>query len=246
MKTIAIINQKGGVGKSTTAIFISLYLRNQNKKVLLCDIDQQGNTTAYFNQDILDTKELFNMDTIVNCNGVDVLPANIGLTIPDNILIGVGRESKLKEALESVSGNYDYCIIDCPPSLNILTVNALTVANGVLLPSFAERFSIQGLSQAITTIENVKKYCNPDLKILGVLFTRFKTRGIYSNTVAEELEELVKQYNTKVYKPRIRETVAINEAIGIGADLLSYAPNSGGIRDYMEFLEAFSKDIEEL
>ena len=247
MQTVAVINQKGGVGKTTTALVIGEYLQKKRKKVLMVDIDQQGNLTGSYKQPILETKELFNVNTVVNTSGgLDLMPAVTGLSIVEQILTDIGRESALKEALEAISANYDYCIIDCPPALNILTINALTCCNGVVIPTHADKFATQGVSQLFSTINNVKKYCNKDLKVMGLLFTRFKPRTTYSNVIAEELEPLIKSCGTKIYKAKIRESIAIQEAEGVGASILIYAPNNNAVKDYNDFLKEFSKDLKEI
>lgn len=246
MKTIAIINQKGGVGKTTTALVLGEYL-SKNKKVLIVDIDQQGNLTGTYNKPILETKNLFDVKTITNIyKGLDILPAVTGLSVVEQILTDLGRESMLKEALEAIKANYDYCLIDCPPALNILTINALTACNGVLIPTHADKYSIQGVSQLFSTINNVKKYCNKNLKVMGLLFTRFKPRTTYSNVMAEELEPLIKECGTKIYKTKIRESIAIQEAEGVGYKILEYAPNNNAVKDYNDFLKEFSKDLKEI
>lgn len=246
MKTIAVINQKGGVGKTTTTLILGEYL-SKNKKVLMVDIDQQGNLTATYNKQILETKSLFDVNTIININKeLDLLPAVTGLNVAEQILNEVGRESALKEALEAITANYDYCLIDCPPTLNILTINALTACNGALIPTHADKYSTQGVSQLFSTINNVKKYCNKNLKVIGLLFTRFKPRTTYSNVIAEELEPLIKECGTKIYKTRVRESIIIQEAEGVGYKILEYAPNNNAIKDYKDFLKEFSKDLKEL
>ncbi len=239
MKTYAVINQKGGVGKSTTALAIGAGLKNKGYKILFIDLDAQGNLTytlggklqGYNAMGILERPETTPQEIQVTAQG-DLIASAPTLASADSIITQTGKEYRLKEALETISGNYDFCIIDTPPALGILTVNALTACKSAIIPAQADIFSLQGISQLNDTIQTVKKYCNPELSILGIVLTRFNGRTIIRQEIADLLEETAKQLNTKVFSARIRECTALVEAQARKQSIYDYAPKSNASADY--------------
>ena len=249
MKTVAIINQKGGVGKSTTALSIAAALREQGKDILLIDLDAQGNLSYnigakmvnYGAAGVLQRPETIK-DEIQERGLFDIVPSAPALAAADKIIDGTGKEYKLREALEAVKGKYDYCIIDTPPTMGILTINALTACDSCVIPTQAEAYSLLGINQLNGTIETVRKYCNPSLKIAGIVITRFNGRTIVRREIAEQLERIAEQMHTRVFDTRIRECTALVEAAAMQQTIIEYAPTSNAARDY----EALSVELQEV
>lgn len=244
MKVYSVINQKGGVGKSTTALALGASLILKGYKVLYVDLDAQGNLSYTVNADttqhnalrVLQRPETAAAEVQHTAQG-DIIASSPALAGADTILTEVGKEYKLKEALESISSNYDYCIIDTPPALSILTVNALVACEGVIIPAQADIYSLQGISQLNNTIQTVKKYCNPALQILGIVLTRYSSRAIISRDVAEMIEATAGQLNTKLFKTKIRECTALKEAQAVKQSIFEYAPKSNAATDYKALIE---------
>ncbi len=239
MKSIAIINQKGGVGKSTTALAIGAGITLRGHSVLYIDLDAQGNlsysigadTQGYNAFGVLERPETIRSEIQHTPQG-DIIASSPRLAGADKLLEATGKEYRLKEALETLKDLYDYCIIDTPPALGILTINALTACTGAIIPAQADIYSLQGISQLNSTIETVRKYCNPDLSIMGIVLTRFNARSTIRREVAEMLEDTAKKLNTKLYASRIRECVSIVEAEAVRKSIYSYAPRSNATKDY--------------
>ncbi|WP_337871850.1 AAA family ATPase [Ignavibacterium sp.] len=239
-KIISIANQKGGVGKTTTAINLSSLLAAAEKKTLLVDIDPQSNSSSglsVINQQISVYDVLADIvkikDAIINTfmPFLDLLPSNINLVGAEIELVDVeGREAKLKKALNEINGNYDFILIDCPPSLGLLTLNALTASDSVLIPVQCEYFALEGLGQLLNTINIVKKHFNPELSIEGVLLTMFDSRLRLSHQVAEEVR---KYFGDKVYNTVIHRNVRISEAPSYGKPIILYDAISSGAKNYM-------------
>lgn len=246
---IAVINRKGGVGKTTTCDAIGAGLTNKGYKVLYIDLDPQGNLSSSLNVntgglgtiDIL-TKDANCNDTIQKTNRGDILPSSPRLSGADRIISSVGKEYRLKEELDKIKDNYDYIIIDTPPSLGILTINALTASSNVMIPAGANIYSLEGIGQLIDTIQTVKKYCNPDLKINGILLTRYNNRQVLSREVAEMLGQTAKEIGTKLYKTYIRPNVALEEAQTSKQDIFSYDPGCNASKDYQALIEEILND----
>ena len=243
-EVIAVINQKGGVGKSTTAQAIGQGLTLKGYKVLFVDLDAQGNLTyslnaSQSNKTVLEvlTKQVDAKDTIQKTATGDIMPSSLQLSGADLMLTEMGKEYRLKEALEPIKSKYDYIIIDTPPALGILTVNALTACTGVIIPAQADIYSLQGIGQLNSTIEAVKKYCNADLTLKGIVLTRYNKRAVLSRDVAELLEQTAQTLKTKLYKTHIRENVSIREAQIQKESIYNYAPNSNASKDYMQLIE---------
>lgn len=239
MKTIAVINQKGGVGKSTTALAIGSGLILKGYRTLFVDLDAQGNLTytlrassqGYNALGVLERPETAK-EEIQKADQGDIIASTPSLAGADTLIIQTGKEYRLKEALETISEEYDYCIIDTPPALGILTINALTACNWAIIPSQADIYSLQGISQLNSTIETVRKYCNSSLSIMGIVITRFNGRSIIRREVAEMLEQTAEQLHTKLFKTRIRECTALVEAQATRKSIYSYAPKSNATADY--------------
>lgn len=240
-RTIAIANQKGGVGKSTTAINLSACLAEAGQKMLVIDIDPQGNTTSGFGIDKESLKNtIYEMiigeadinDCIIKnvVDNLDVMPANVNLAGAEIDLIGVeDREYILRNKISSVATQYDFIIIDCPPSLTMLTVNAMTTANTVLVPIQCEYYALEGLSQLMHTIQLVKTRLNPELEMEGVVFTMYDARTNLSLQVVENVKENLKQ---TIYKTIIPRNIRLAEAPSHGMPINLYDPKSAGAESY--------------
>ncbi len=243
-RVIAIANQKGGVGKTTTSINLSAALAERGKKVLVIDTDPQGNTTSGFG---LDKNELENSiyelmigecsiedaiqkNVVENLDGVDIIPSNVNLAAVEIELIDADqKEFILREAISKVKDNYDFIIIDCPPSLSMLTVNAMTTANTVLVPIQCEYYALEGLSQLVHTVNLVRDRLNPELEMEGVVFTMFDSRTNLSLQVVENVKEHIQE---NVYKTIIPRNIRLAEAPSYGLPINIYEPKSAGAEAY--------------
>ena len=247
-KALAIINQKGGVGKSTTALAIGAGLSLKGYSVLFIDLDAQGNlsytlgadTKGYNAMGVLERPETAKEDIQHTPQG-DIIASSPKLAGADKLLEETGKEYRLKEALDSLQGAYDYIIVDTPPALGILTINALTACTGAIIPAQADIYSLQGIGQLNSTIETVKKYCNPSLSIMGIVITRFNGRSIIRREVAEMLERTAEQLHTKLYTSKIRECTALVEAQATKQNIYSYAPRSNATADYKALVDEIIK-----
>jgi len=241
-RIIAIVNQKGGVGKTTSAINLAASLAVLERSVLLVDIDPQANATSGLGFDknaveagIYDVLiEGADLSSIILKSALEKLhlaPSQIDLAGAEVELVNrEGRESFLKPALESVRSSYDFILIDCPPSLGLLTVNALTAAQAVFIPIQAEYYALEGLGQLMNTVELVKAGLNPGLEIEGILLTMFDARLNLANQVAQELKE---HFPSKVYKTVIHRSVRLAEAPSHGKPIILYDVNSNGAQSYL-------------
>ncbi|CZE33331.1 sporulation initiation inhibitor Soj homolog [Streptococcus pneumoniae] len=252
MDVITIINQKGGVGKSTTALALGHGLMAEGHRVLFIDLDAQGNisytlggdTSRYNALGVLQLPEIAQSE--VQRTGLgDIIPSTPALSGADSILTETGKEYKLKEALDALSKTfeYDYVVIDTPPALGILTINALTASKYAIIPAQADIYSLQGITQLNNTIQVVKKYTNPDLKVLGITLTRYNARATLTRELTELLERTAKELDTKVFKTRIRENIAVKEAQAVRQNLYEYAPNSNASKDYQALTKEILTDI---
>ncbi|NLX63911.1 MAG: ParA family protein [Clostridiaceae bacterium] len=253
-KIIAIANQKGGVGKTTTAVNLSACLGVKGKKVLVIDIDPQGNTTSGFG---IDKNSVTNSiyDTIINeipiedtmletqIKGLLLSPSNINLAGAEVELVSVlSRETRLKYALEDIKDKFDFIVIDCPPSLGLLTVNALTAADTILVPIQCEYYALEGLSQLMNTVKIVQKHLNRSLRVEGVVLTMFDAR---TNLSIQVVEEVKKYFGNKVYRTIIPRNVRLSEAPSYGLPIILYDPKSKGAECYMELAEEVILSSEE-
>ena len=240
-RVIAVANQKGGVGKTTTAINLSACLAEKGQKVLAIDMDPQGNMTSGLGIDkdeveknIYDlmigqvgVEEVLQKEAIEN---LDIIPTSIDLSAAEIELIGVDdKEFIIRNAIAPIKENYDYIIIDCPPSLSMLTINAMTTADSVLVPIQCEYYALEGLSQLIHTVELVKERLNPILKIEGVVFTMYDARTNLSLQVVENVKE---NLNQNIYKTIIPRNVRLAEAPSYGQPITLYDPRSSGAESY--------------
>ena len=252
MRIISIVNQKGGVCKSTTAQAIAEILNLQHKKALLVDLDPQGNLSFAVGANTENVitvynvlkKEVDTQDILQVTPSSDILPANILLSGADMEFTSTGREYLLKEAIHDIKQRYKYIIIDCPPALNILTINALVASDYVVIPSLADVFSLQGMGQLNNTIQSIIKYCNPNLKIAGILLTKFTHRNNLSQIIKNELENVTRQMNTKVFSSNIRNAVALQEAQLQRECLFEYAQESTAIQDYINLVSELEEIIK--
>lgn len=248
MEVIAIINRKGGVGKTATAQALGSGLIRKGRRVLFVDLDSQTNLTYGLgadagqvnSMDVL-TGEATAQEAVQHTQQGDVIPAGEDLAGADKVITDTGKEYKLKEALADLAGSYDYVIIDTPAALGTLTVNALTAADSVIIPVQADIYSLQGIGQLNQTIEAVKKYCNPALYIKGILLTRYNGRAIISRDMQSNLEEAAQQLKTRLYSTPIRECISIKEAQAQQQDIYSYAPRSNAAKDYAAFIDEFTE-----
>ena len=242
-KIIAICNQKGGTGKTTSAVNISSTLAVANKKVLLLDIDPQGNATTGLGIDskdltssvyqvFLEQAKIQDVAIATAVTNLTLIPSHLDLTGAEVELVGaMGREYRLKKALETIRNNYDYIFIDCPPSLGLLTINALTAADSLLIPMQCEYYALVGLSLLARTMDLVKDNLNPDLEIEGVLLTMADYRTNLTNEVIDEARSYFKH---KVYQTVIPRNIKLSEAPGFGKPILFYDKRSIGAQKYLE------------
>lgn len=245
-KTYAVINQKGGVGKSTTAEALAAGLSLKEYSVLTIDLDAQGNssyTAGAKTAGVATVLEVLTGDVPaedaiqhIEMSG-DIIAANRALAGADAFITGKGKEYRLKEALQAINEKYDFIVVDTPPALGILTVNALAACDSVIIPAQADIFSLKGIEQLGETIKTVKKLVNPKLRIEGILLTRFSPRSILSREVAEMAERLSAKLGTKLFKTKIREGIAVKEAQISRKNLYRYAPNAKVTEDYRRFVD---------
>ncbi len=248
-KVISIANQKGGVGKTTTSVNISTILAKKGKKVLLIDTDPQGNATSglgieknfensVYDVIIGDTKvEDAILETEIK--NLKICPSNINLAGAEVELVSmISREYRLKEKLEEVKDKFDYIIIDCPPSLGLITLNAFTSSNSVLIPVQCEYYALEGLGQLINTIELVKKHLNKELEIEGAVLTMYDARTNLSNQVVKEVKNY---FGEKVYKTVIPRNVRLSEAPSFGMPITIYDPRSKGAKCYDKLVKEIIK-----
>jgi len=248
MKIVAVANQKGGVGKSTTAEALAGGLANKGSRVLLIDLDPQANITLSSGVDAEERPTIYDVitgrakiqETIqVRGQDIDIISAAASLAQADVELTKTGKEYKLRENLATLDKRYAYIIIDTPPALGILTVNALTAAHRLIVPAQADLYSLQGISQLNETVKDIRAYTNPELRFAGILLTRHNPRSIITRDMAEHAQNAAKKIGTFVYKTVIRECVAIKEAQADQKFIYDHAPTSNASTDYKSFVTEF-------
>lgn len=252
-KIISIANQKGGVGKTTTSVNLSTLLAKRGKKVLLIDADPQGNATSGVGMDkntelsvydLLVSDEVEAKDTIqkTEIKNLYLCTSNINLAGAEVELVSMmSREYRMKEKLDSIKTNFDFIIIDCPPSLGLITLNAFTASDSVLIPVQCEYYALEGLGQLINTINLVKKHLNKDLEVEGALLTMYDARTNLSNQVVKEVS---RYFENKVYKTVIPRNVKLSEAPSYGMPISIYDPRSKGAKSYEKLVKEFLKNNE--
>lgn len=254
-KVIAIANQKGGVGKTTTAVNLSSCLAYKGKKVVIIDIDPQGNTTSGLG---IDKKTIgkSTYEVIINdekiedaliCTVIEnlyICPSNIQLVGAEVELVSViSRETRLKAAIKEIRNKYDYILIDCPPSLGLLTLNALTASDTILVPIQCEYYALEGLSQLINTVKLVQKHLNPSLDVEGVVLTMFDAR---TNLSIQVVDDVKRYFRNKVYRTIIPRNVRLSEAPSFGLPIILYDPKSKGAECYLELAQEVIDYSEEV
>ena len=252
-KIIAVANQKGGVGKTTTTINLSTILAKRGKKVLLIDTDPQGNATSGLGID--KEQQLSTYDLLItevpateimghtSIRNLDICPSNMNLAGAEVQLVSMmSREQRMKEKLDIIKEEYDYIFIDCPPSLGLITLNAFTAADSVLIPVQCEYYALEGLGQLLNTVELVRKHLNKNLYIEGALLTMYDIRTNLANQVVKEVKRF---FQNKVYRTVIPRNVRVSEAPSYGMPITVYDPKSKGARSYDKFAREFLKINEQ-
>lgn len=242
-RIIAVANQKGGVGKTTTSVNLSACLAHIGKKVLLIDTDPQGNATSGVGVNkgdvqkciydiLIDDADVHEVIRKTKVENLDIIPATISLAGAEIELVStISREVRMKHAIQEVKDRYDYIIIDCPPSLGLLTINALTASDSILIPVQCEYYALEGLSQLLSTIRLVQKHLNESLTIDGVLLTMFDAR---TNLGIQVIDEVKKYFQDKVYRTIIPRNVRLSEAPSHGEPIIIYDARSRGAEVYLE------------
>ncbi len=244
MITIAVACQKGGVGKTSTCLSLGAGLSSRGRRVLFVDLDAQGNLTySLKGQDgggdvfaALQRPESVAAE-VRRMDGFDLLASVPSLSSADVFFTETGREYRLLKALQTLEKAYDFCIVDTPPSLGILTVNALTACRYAIVPTQADVYSLHGIGQLAKTVSAVREFCNPNLSLMGVLVTRFNARTVVRREVVDLLDKTATKLGTTVFKSKVRECVAMVEAQAVQQSIFSYAPKCNAASDYSAFVD---------
>lgn len=246
---VAVVNQKGGSGKTTTAHALGIGLKKKGYKVLFIDLDGQANLTMAIQADqgkgsMLDvlTKKMGINEAIQNLVTGDILAGNEDLFKADIVITETNREYAMKEAINELGNEYDYIVIDTPPALCILTINALVASSSVIIVSQAEKYNLNGVDRVYKIIDSIQKHRNKDLVIRGVLLTMFRERVRLNRDFVRLMHEIVRKFNTKIFKTTIRDSIVVNEAQAKNMPILNYAPKSKVAKDYEMFVEEFLGD----
>lgn len=249
--TIAIANQKGGVGKTSTTLALASGLSRKGCKVLAIDADPQGNLSFGLGAKAegasifgIMTGEAKAGQAIVKLGETDAICASKSLVGADATIDGVGKAFRLREGLDGIRADYDFILLDCPPQLGIVTVNCLTAADFVLVPCLADAFSLQGITDLFDTIADVRKYCNRDLQVMGLLLTKYSPRTTLSKDLGKTIEDLAARLGTKVFATKIREGVALRECHMLQRSIFDYAPQAGVALDYTALVDEILRGVE--
>lgn len=248
-KVIVIANQKGGVAKTTTAASLGAGLSRRGYKVLLIDTDPQGNLSDSVGADNQHKPTCYEVlkrevqadEAVQHINSFDIIPSNIMLASADVEFTTIGKEQRLKETIQPIENNYDYIIIDTPPSLGILTMNAFTYANEVIIPTKTGIFAATGITQLFQSIETVLKYCNPQLKVVGILITDYDPRTIIGKDIKKLTETIGTHMDVPIYKTTIRHSVKVEEAQANKTDIYTYDKGNNVSIDYTNFIDEYLK-----
>ena len=248
-KAIAVANQKGGVAKTTTAAAVGAELKRRGFRTLVIDIDPQGNLSYSVGAEMYKQPTVYELlkgeavpeDAIQNLESFDIIPANIMLAGAEQELTHTGKEHRLKECIEPAAGRYDYIIIDTPPSLGVLTVNAFTLADEIIIPTTAGIFAANGIRQLYNTALNVKKYCNSKIIIAGILLTRYNPRANISKEIKELTDRLGEYIQAPLYETFIRNSVIVEEAQANKVNIMAYKNGSAIAEDYAAFVSEYLK-----
>jgi chromosome partitioning protein len=244
-KTLAITNQKGGVGKTTTAVAIASGLLRKGYKVLAVDLDPQGNLGFCLDAEIDNSPTIYELmkgtanisEVVQKKNGIDIIPSNILLSGAELEFTKTGREYLLRNGISPIIGDYDVVVIDTPPALNLLTVNAYTAANFLIIPMIPEILSLLGISQLRETIELVKGVYNPAIEILGILLNKYDRRRLLTRDVEDMAHMIAKELDSRVFDAKIRTSVAVAEAPAHGESIYKYSPRSNATKDYRNLVD---------
>lgn len=252
MVTVTLTNQKGGVGKSTTAYALATGLNNKGYRVLMVDMDAQSNLSYTAGVDLYNLEssmyDVFKGTATIHKAiqtvkiGLDIAVGGLKMTAADMEFTQIGREYLLKKALEQVNANYDYCIIDTPPTLGVLTMNALASSDKVIIPLFADIYSLQGVEQLEGFISNIKEYCNPTLEVSGLLLTKYNERTVIAQALQDSITTAAETLKTKVYDTKIRATVSVQESQLMKEDIYTSNPTATATIDYLAFVDEFLKN----
>lgn len=244
---VTVANQKGGVGKSTTAHALGAALMARGQSVLFIDLDAQGNLTYALGGKVsqeamqLLTGSLEATGAIQHAPGGALIASSSSMSGADLLLTMTGREYRLREAIAPIASAYDWIVIDTPPSLGVLTVNALTASDWLIIPTQADIYGLQGIAQLHKTVEAVRRYSNSSLEVRGILLTRYSKRSILSRDMAAHIERSARALGTRLFNATIRENVSLKEAQARQLDIFTYAPKSNGSKDYMQFAKELTK-----
>ena len=252
-KVIAIANQKGGVAKTTTTAALGAGLKQKGFRVLTIDADPQGNLSDSVGADNRTSDTVYELlkneveaaDAIQHLEVFDIIPANIMLAGAEQEISQIGKEQRMKERIASVMDRYDYIIVDTPPSLGLLTINAFTAADEVIIPTTAGIFAASGIVQLFETIKNVRKYCNSKIRIAGVLLTRFNPRTNTNQDMRELTEKIANSMEAELFKTFIRSSVVVEEAQVRKEDILTYKEKSTVAEDYKAFIEEYLEGAQD-
>lgn len=252
MKRIIVIgNQKGGVGKTTTATALTFALQMSGYRVLLIDTDPQCNASDTYAAKIEGESTLYDVlcenapieDAIQKTDMGDIVPSDPLLAKAESVLVRTGKEFRLKKAIEPIRDSYDFIIMDTPPALGILSLNALTAADSILIPLTSDRYALQGLAQFRETMQEVREYTNPDLKIEGFVFVKHNHRTLLSKDILQSMPKIAEQMKTKIFDTTIRESIAAREAQAMQKNIFDYSPKSTTALDYLSLKDELLKGV---